>query len=210
MFTLITTILALLVGSFIIRLSVCLPQFRKKHRKPKKKVSTMIVFGSGGHTTEMLRLLVRLNADRYHPCHYVLSHSDTTSTDKIQSADLQVSKKAAWHKIYRSREVKQSYWTTLLTTARASIESVALIARIRPELIICNGPGTCVPICYSAFLMRLLGINEPTIIFVESFCRVKSLSITGKLLYPIADRFIVQWPELADKYSSAEYLGVIC
>eukprot|EP01031_Cornospumella_fuschlensis_P032110 gene32109-38831_t len=45
------------------------------------------------------------------------------------------------------------------------------------------------------------------ILYVESFCRVQHLSLTGKLLYPIADRFIVQWEDLAEKYSRAEYLG---
>lgn len=85
-----------------------------------------------------------------------------------------------------------------------------MIQNIRPDLIICNGPGTCVPICYSAWLLRILRIKSVKIIFVESFCRVKSLSLSGKLLYPIVDKFIVQWIGLSDKYSKAEYVGIIC
>ena len=42
------------------------------------------------------------------------------------------------------------------------------------------------------------------ILFIESFCRVKDLSLTGKLLKPIlkilALPFIVMWPELEKKY----------
>ena len=67
--------------------------------------------------------------------------------------------------------------------------------------------GTCVPLCIVAFLYKLLGISSTEIIFVESFCRVKKLSLTGRILYHIADKFIVLWPELVCKYPRAEYLG---
>lgn len=67
--------------------------------------------------------------------------------------------------------------------------------------------GTCVPICYAAFLLKFLSLYSPTIIFVESFCRVEKCSLTGKLLYYIVDKFIVQWPRLLKSYPRAEYLG---
>lgn len=47
------------------------------------------------------------------------------------------------------------------------------------------------------------------ILFVESFCRVQTLSLTGRLVYPIADRFVVQWKGLCAKYLRAEYLGTL-
>jgi beta-1,4-N-acetylglucosaminyltransferase len=46
-------------------------------------------------------------------------------------------------------------------------------------------------------------------VYVESFARVKTLSLSGKLLYPFVDRFIVQWPGLKEKWTRAEYLGVL-
>jgi beta-1,4-N-acetylglucosaminyltransferase len=122
-----------------------------------------------------------------------------------------------WIRIFRSREVKQSWISTVPSTLLALIQSVAVVARVQPELILSNGPGrvcarrsivpdmclcegTCVPLCYAGFLLRVLGISYPAIIFCESLCRVKTLSLSGKLLYPIADRFIVQWPQLAEWY----------
>jgi hypothetical protein len=33
-------------------------------------------------------------------------------------------------------------------------------------------------------------------VFIESFCRVQSLSLSGLLLYPLVDEFVVQWPQL--------------
>lgn len=38
------------------------------------------------------------------------------------------------------------------------------------------------------------------IIFLESLTRIKDISMTGKILMPIADLFLVQWQELEDKY----------
>jgi beta-1,4-N-acetylglucosaminyltransferase len=64
-----------------------------------------------------------------------------------------------------------------------------------------------VPICYCAFLLHLLFHVPCSIVFVESFCRTENLSLTGRLLYPIADKFIVQWQELQNSYPRAEYLG---
>lgn len=53
-----------------------------------------------------------------------------------------------------------------------------------------------------------IGADEPAVaaeflrlrtIFVESWARVRTLSFTGKLLLPFADRFLVQWPMLEGK-----------
>ena len=63
------------------------------------------------------------------------------------------------------------------------------------------------PLCLVAFLYKLIGLLDVDIVFVESFCRVKKLSLTGRILYFFADKFIVQWPDLVNKYPRAEYLG---
>lgn len=43
----------------------------------------------------------------------------------------------------------------------------------------------------------MLGLRYTKIVYVESFARVKSLSLTGKLLRPLVDTFVVQWPDAA-------------
>ena len=45
------------------------------------------------------------------------------------------------------------------------------------------------------------------IIYIETLAKIDSLSITGKNVYKIADKFYVQWKSLADKYEKAEYIG---
>lgn len=76
-------------------------------------------------------------------------------------------------------------------------------------LCVCACPGTCVPVCLAAFLLRFLGWGHPKIVFVESVCRTRGLSITGRILYPVADRFLVQWPQLQQRYPLAQYVGLL-
>lgn len=75
--------------------------------------------------------------------------------------------------------------------------------------VLCNGPGTCVPLCVAGLLLGILGIKKVPLVYVESICRVQTLSLTGKILYPVSDYFFVQWSSLRDKYPKAIYLGRI-
>ena len=50
-----------------------------------KSKSIMIIFGSGGHTTEMLLMLNKTNIfDKYGHIYFVIGHSDTWSPQKIR------------------------------------------------------------------------------------------------------------------------------
>jgi beta-1,4-N-acetylglucosaminyltransferase len=63
-----------------------------------------------------------------------------------------------------------------------------------------NSPvGTCLPLVWLAYMFRAIGLGRTRITFVESVCRVKTLSLTGRLVYPLVDRFFVQWPELHER-----------
>lgn len=172
---------------------------KRRTKRRKRPVSTVVVLGSGGHTTEMIRLLARLDARRYSPLTYVVATTDTTSLDRIEASPTARGGDAV-HRIPRSREVGQSYVTSVVTTLRSFLSSIYVAARVRPDLVLCNGPGTCLPIVAVVFLLRILGLAEGNVVFVESFCRVQNLSLTGKLLYPIVDEFIVHWPELRQQY----------
>lgn len=56
---------------------------------------------------------------------------------------------------------------------------------------------------------QFFGVAKTRTIYVESFARVKSLSLSGRILYLVVDRFLVQWPLLKEKYSRAEFKGVL-
>lgn len=107
----------------------------------------------------------------------------------------------------RTREVGQSWVTSAFTTLHALVVSFVVLFRHRPALILANGPGTCVPICAGAVMLRVLGVVPSRVVFVESLCRVRSLSLSGRILYPISDHFFVQWPQLTINYPRAHYNG---
>ncbi|KAJ0082408.1 hypothetical protein Patl1_10142 [Pistacia atlantica] len=111
---------------------------------------------------------------------------------------------AQFMQIYRSREVGQSYITSIWTTLLAIAHALWLMIRIRPQVVLCNGPGTCIPLC-------VMGVGWSSVFYVESIARVKRLSLSGLLLYRlhIADQFFVQWPQLQRKYPRAHYVGCL-
>ena len=83
------------------------------------------------------------------------------------------------------------------------IQSLIILMQERPDVIISTGALATFPIC---FLGKLLG-NK--VIYIESFARVDEPSLTGKLMYHVADLFIVQWKEMMKFYPKAVYGGGI-
>jgi hypothetical protein len=74
-----------------------------------------------------------------------------------------------------------------------------------PHVILTNGPGTGFIIALTAYTMRIFFLIPEDlcrVVFVESIARVNSLSLTGRLFHKtnIADRFIVQHPQIAEQY----------
>jgi beta-1,4-N-acetylglucosaminyltransferase len=181
-------------------------QQSSKRKKRTRPVSTLVVLGSGGHTTEMIRLLTFLDARKYSPLTYVVAKTDTTSLQWIE-ASTSARRGDEVFRIPRSREVGQSYFTSILTTLQSFWSCVYVALRARPDFVLCNGPGTCLPIVVLVFILRILGLAGGNVIFVESFCRVKHLSLTGRLIYPIVDKFIVHWPELREQYPRSELVS---
>ncbi|XP_037612439.1 UDP-N-acetylglucosamine transferase subunit ALG14 homolog [Sebastes umbrosus] len=177
----------------------------------KGPVSVVVVAGSGGHTTEILRLMECLSA-AYTPRHYVIADTDRMSEEKIctfESSKQHSDSESQFTicRIPRSREVHQSWSSSVVSTLDALRYSLPLVFRLRPDVVLCNGPGTCVPLCAAGLLLGILGMKKVSIVYVESICRVQTLSLTGRILYPMSDYFFVQWSSLRDKYPKSIFLG---
>ncbi|XP_031257273.1 UDP-N-acetylglucosamine transferase subunit ALG14 isoform X1 [Pistacia vera] len=204
---------------FTIRLLYVLYLTGKPSRtKSSQPLSTLVVLGSGGHTAEMMNLLSVLQMDRFAPRFYIAAATDNMSLQKARVFEDSLVHKngvkgssARFIQIYRSREVGQSYITSVWTTLLAIAHALWLMIRIRPQVVLCNGPGTCIPLCVIAFLFKVLGIRWSSVFYVESIARVKRLSLSGLLLYRlhIADQFFVQWPQLQRKHPRAHYVGCL-
>ncbi|MCL7027968.1 hypothetical protein MKW94_003574 [Papaver nudicaule] len=205
----------------IVRILVVIHQSRKPlHSLPPKSVSTLIVLGSGGHTAEMINLIRVLQRERFTPRVYVAASTDNMSLQKAQVLEAsmldqagsdKLKETAQFMQIYRSREVGQSYLTSIGTTLIALAHALLLMIKIRPQVILCNGPGTCFPLCVIAFLFKVIGIRWSSIFYVESTARVNRLSLSGLLLYKlhIADLIFVQWPHLQKEYPRTLYVGCL-
>ncbi|MGT2896315.1 PssD/Cps14F family polysaccharide biosynthesis glycosyltransferase [Streptococcus entericus] len=78
-----------------------------------------------------------------------------------------------------------------------------LLRQEKPDLIISSGAAVAVPFFY---LGKLFGAKT---VYIEVFDRIDRPTLTGKLVYPVTDRFIVQWEELKKVYPKAINLGSI-
>jgi beta-1,4-N-acetylglucosaminyltransferase len=67
-----------------------------------------------------------------------------------------------------------------------------LLRRERPSAILTTGAGVAVPFAWIGWARRI-----PTV-YVESLTRIDGLSLSGRMIRPIARRLYAQWPELAD------------
>lgn len=73
----------------------------------------------------------------------------------------------------------------------------------KPDLIISSGAAVAVPFFYIGKILRI------KLIYIEVFDRIDKSTITGKIVYPITDKFIVQWNEQKEIYPKAINLGSI-
>lgn len=78
-----------------------------------------------------------------------------------------------------------------------------LLRRERPDVVLSTGAGLALPFFLIAKALRI------RCVYVESVTRAESLSLTGRLVYPLADSFFVQWPDLAAKLDKAVYAGAV-
>jgi UDP-N-acetylglucosamine:LPS N-acetylglucosamine transferase len=105
--------------------------------------------------------------------------------------------------------IARAYFTTNIGTSiwrmgLALFWAWRVLRRERPDAIVSLGAEIALPFFY---LSKLLGIRT---IFIESWCRVENLSKTGRLVYPIADVFLVQWPQLLRICGpKAQYQGAV-
>ncbi len=81
--------------------------------------------------------------------------------------------------------------------------AIRVLLKEKPDLIISSGAAVAVPFFY---IGKILGSK---LIYIEVFDRIDKPTVTGKLVYPIADKFIVQWEEQKKVYPKAINLGSI-
>lgn len=152
-----------------------------------KKV--MFICSAGGHLTEILKM-----ASLFKKYNYVL----VTEKNKI-SISLKNKYNIEFLK-YGSRYYPFKY---LFVSIANFFKSIYLFFKYMPDLVYTTGAHTCIVMCF------LAKIFKKKILFVEVFDRTKTPTLSGKIVYKIADVFIVQHKSLLNKYPKAKYLGGI-
>jgi UDP-N-acetylglucosamine:LPS N-acetylglucosamine transferase len=79
--------------------------------------------------------------------------------------------------------------------------SFLVAAQERPDIVISTGAGVTVFFCIFA---KLFGAK---LIFLESMAKRVRPTWTARILYPFADLFLVQWPELTRFFPRARFMG---
>lgn len=144
-----------------------------------------LVGSSGGHLTH-LYLLKKFweNEDRF-----------WVTFDKTDAKS--ILKEERFYPCYypTNRNVKNTIKNTML--------AFKILRKEKPDLIISSGAAVAVPFFW---LGKLFGAKT---VYIEIFDRIDKPTLTGKLVYPVTDKFIVQWEELKKVYPKAINLGGI-
>lgn len=154
-----------------------------------KKV--LFISSTGGHFNELLQLKPIFEQYDYH----IITEKDKTNEDLVRQYGNKI------HFLpYGTRSKILSY---IIKYFYLCIKTIFLYLKIKPKYIVTTGTHTAGPMCY---LGKLFGSK---IIYIETFANSNTKTATGRLIYPIADLFIVQWKEMLKLYPKAVYGGSI-
>ncbi len=141
-----------------------------------------IVSSHGGHLTELWQI-----SEAFEGCEIFYITYDAASTRSLPKKYL--FKNIGMNPLLMLKSLPKIAW---------------ILLKERPELLVSTGAEIAIPVFY---IGKLLGCKS---VFIESWTRVTMPTRTGKIVYPVANRFFVQWPQMLDKYGSkAEYQGII-
>lgn len=155
----------------------------------KKSKKVLFISSLGGHLTQLLQLKPLFKEYDYH----------IITEKSIITEDLSKQYRMSFL-VYGARNYLFKY---VFKFSFNIIKSLYYFLREKPDVIVTTGAHTAVPMCYIA---KILGKK---VIFIESFAKTSTPTISGKLVYPIADLFIVQWEEMKKHYPKAVYGGSI-
>lgn len=152
-----------------------------------KKV--MFISSTGGHLSELMQLKPLFD-----------DYDSYLVTEKTKG-NLNLKKTWGDHVSYLVYGSKDHLFSYIFKFAYNCIKSLCLFIKIRPKVIVSTGAHTAVPMCY---IGKLFGRK---IVYIETYANLHTKSLSGKLVYPIANLFIVQWESMLELYPKAEYWG---
>ena len=105
--------------------------------------------------------------------------------------------------LYYLKQVNRNEFGLFWFMIQNLIKSLIIFIKEKPDVVISTGALATIPMCIFTKLFR------KKLIFIESFAKINSPSLTGKLIYKYADQFYVQWEKMLSVYPNAIYKGGI-
>ena len=155
-----------------------------------KNKKVLFISSTGGHLDELLQLKELFK--KYDS--YIITEK-TKSTIDLKNKYSKVN--------YLVYGTKDHFITYIFKFIYNVLKSLILFIKIRPKVIVTTGTHTAVPMCYIGKLFFR------KVIYIETIANSKTKTLSGKLVYPIADTFIVQWESMLKLYPKAIYGGWI-
>jgi beta-1,4-N-acetylglucosaminyltransferase len=156
---------------------------KQKHKK------VLFISSLGGHLTQLLQLKPLFEEYNFH----IITEKSVITRELSKQYPMSFL-------VYGARNYLFRY---IFKFTYNTFKSLYYFLRERPDVVVTTGAHTAVPMCYIA---KLFGKK---VIFIESFAKTSTPTMSGKLVYPIADLFIVQWEEMKKHYPKAVYGGSI-
>ena len=154
----------------------------------RRKLKIGVGASAGGHMNQLLKLLEHSHVWPDSVSFYLTSHEAYAS---------KLEKKG---KVFVVGECGRNQ---ILKSLKVLARSFRIILRERPDVLITTGSF---PIALACLWVKVFGGK---IVWIESIANVDQFSMSGRMMRPFADLFITQWPELAEKYESVEYVGAL-
>ena len=155
------------------------------------KKNVMFISSTGGHLNEMLQLKELFEKYDY----YIVTEKTKSNLNLKNKYKNKVS-----FLVYGTKDHMLVYPFKLIYN---TFKSLFIYFKVHPDYIVTTGAHTAGPMCC---IGKLLGSR---IIYIETFANITTKTVTGKCLYPIADKFIVQWESMLKLYPEAVYGGWI-
>ena len=156
-----------------------------KKNKKLEEIKICLVGSSGGHLTHLYQLKKFWeNKNRF-----------WVTFDKEDARS-----------ILENEKVYNCYYPTnrnLKNLIKNTFVALKVLRKEKPDIIISSGAAIAVPFFY---LGKIFGAKT---VYIEVFDRIDKPTLTGKLVYPVTDKFIVQWEEMKKVYKKAENFGSI-
>lgn len=149
----------------------------------RKKIC--LIASSGGHYEQLLMLN---GLDKHFDIYYV--------TEKTKYSDERKN-------TYYIKQINRREKLFVLNFVTIFFQSIKIFFTEKPDIIISTGALSVIPTFFVGKLFK------KKLVFIESFAKINSPTMTGKLIYHMADKFIVQWEDMLTVYPKAVYLGSI-